>query len=255
MTVSRHNPAAPTIPDVDDADSQGDSVGRRHFGRRIGRPLKANRSRVLEQTLPALAIALPPRGEGGPLSPIDPRALFDHPPAALALEIGFGGGEHLIARAEAEPETGFIGCEPYIGGMSALLVELEARGLRNVRVLGDDAARLLDVLPDACLDRVYLLFSDPWPKRRHAKRRFIQPETVAALARVLKPGGELTAATDHTDLCAWTLAHVRAHPAFTWTARRPGDWQRRPDGQIETRYEAKARAVGRVPVFMRFLKT
>ncbi|WP_372089519.1 tRNA (guanosine(46)-N7)-methyltransferase TrmB [Tistrella mobilis] len=229
------------------ADAAGESMGRRHFGRRVGRPLKAGRSRAMEETLPELAITLPEPG-----TRLDPAGLFDRPMREIVVEIGFGGGEHLIARAEAEPDTGFIGCEPYIGGMSAFLVELERRGLRNVRVLGDDAAKLLDALPDASLARVYLLFSDPWPKRRHNKRRFIQTETVAGLARVLRPGGRLIAATDHPDLCAWTLAHLRAHPDFSWEARRPGDWQRRPDGQIETRYEAKARAAGRVPVFMSF---
>src|SRR5690606_38701097 len=155
---------------------------------------------------------------------IDPRALFDRPVEDVWLEIGFGAGEHLAWQARAHPTIGMIGCEPYINGMAALLSTIETEGIDTIRILPDDARPLLDRLPDASIGRVFLRFADPWPKRRHHGRRFIQEETVAALARVMADGAELRIATDDAPLLDWSLDHVRRHGAFEWLARGPADW-------------------------------
>ncbi len=209
------------------------SPWRRLHGRRHGKKLKPGRRRLVETLLPRLRVPLDAAG--------DPAALFASPPADLWLEIGFGGGEHLAAQARLRPDVGFIGCEPFLNGVSRLLAEIEADSrLANIRLFDDDARRLLDVLPDACLGRVFLLFPDPWPKARHAKRRFINPDNLTQLAGVMADRAELRMASDHMGLIAWSLEQVARHPDFTWTARRPADWRCRPADAVETRYEAKA---------------
>ncbi len=162
------------------------------------------------------------------------------------LEIGFGGGEHLLAQAVAQPEVGLIGVEPFLGGVARLLAEAGARGLHNVRVLVDDARLLLAALPDGSIGRLFVLFPDPWPKLRHHKRRIVNPATVAAMARVLVPGGELRLATDDPDYAAAMEHALGAEPRLTFSRlpQRPGDWP-------GTRYEAKALAAGRTPVWLR----
>lgn len=226
----------------------GETRARPNFhGRRHGRPLNAGRKGALERELPERGIALPEPGER-----IDPAGLFAPPRPRVWLEIGFGNGEHLLAQARAHADVGVIGCEPFVSGMSALLKELVADPLDNVRVFGDDARLLIDALPDASVERVFLLFADPWPKRRHNKRRFIQEATLDAFARILVDGGELRAATDHRDLAGWTMEHGGSHPAFEWTAERADDWREPPVDHIETRYEAKARRQGRRSVYLSF---
>ena len=215
------------------------------YGRRGGPRLRVGRRRLLETVLPRLAVRLPETGR------LDPETLFDRPVGDLWLEVGFGAGEHLAAQARAHPSVGIIGCEPYRHGMARLLSILEAEGL-DVRLLDDDARLLLDALPDACLGRVFVLFPDPWPKARHHKRRFIQDDTLDALARTMKDGAELRFASDHGGYMRWTLARLLNHPDFGWTARRAADWRTRPEDWPETRYEQKARAQGRQPTFLRF---
>jgi tRNA (guanine-N7-)-methyltransferase len=171
----------------------------------------------------------------------------------LWLEIGFGGGEHLAAQAQRHPDVEIIGCEPFLNGVGSLLRHIEEQDLKNVSVLGDDARPLLDRLPDACLGRVYLLFPDPWPKARHHKRRFIQPETVAAFARVLKPGGRWRFATDWADYADWGLRHAQANPHFEWRAESPADWTRPPADHVTTRYETKGLGDCK-PVFLDFVR-
>ena len=168
------------------------------------------------------------------------------------LEVGYGAGEHLAAQAAQHPRIGFLGAEPYINGIASLLQAVAARGLSNVRLWPDEGEILLDALADASMGRAFVLFSDPWPKARHHKRRFIRAATVAALARILKDGGELRIATDDVGYLAWILEHVSGHPAFLWLAREPADWRIRPPDWPETRYEAKARAAGRPAFFLRF---
>ena len=191
--------------------------------------------------LPGLEIAL----GGGPL---DPRSLF--PDASrIALEIGYGGGEHLARLAGEEPTTGFIGCEVFSGGIAKLLQAIDANGLGNVRLFTDDALKLLLKLPDASLDEVFLLYPDPWPKTRHHKRRFVSPVTLAELVRVVKPGSRLNVATDIEDYANWTLAHVVREPGLRFAPQGPGIWHQPWPGWVHTRYEAKARAEGRTRSF------
>jgi tRNA (guanine-N7-)-methyltransferase len=194
-----------------------------------------------------------------------PRLALDltKPPPALAtlfprhvdgvrLEIGFGGAEHLIAAAQAHPATGFIGCEPFVNGMAKALAAIDALGLANIRLHHGDATALLAWLPDASLERVDLLYPDPWPKRRHWKRRFIQDDSVTALARVLKGGGEFRFASDWADYAAWTLERLIRSPAFTWTAERADDWRKPWPDFAGTRYEKKALREGRAPCYLTF---
>lgn len=168
------------------------------------------------------------------------------------LEIGFGGGEHLAAQAEAHPGIGFIGCEPFIDGVARLLGRIAGRDLGNVRILSDDAWPLIEALEGDSIGRVFVLFPDPWPKRRHHKRRLLSDPMLDELARVLKPGADLRLATDHAEYCRWALARILRHPSFEWLARRAGDWRLRPRDWPPTRYEEKARAQGRPCIYLSF---
>jgi tRNA (guanine-N7-)-methyltransferase len=221
---------------------------RNLYGRRQGRPLRAGRKALLEEILPQLEIALP---EDGDL--LVPALLFDPPPAEIFLEIGFGGGEHLAWQAARHPAAGFLAAEYFITGVASLLGQLRAAGSgAPLRLYVGDARDLLECLPDAALDRIFILFPDPWPKRRHHKRRLIQPATVALLARVLKDGGELRFATDDPGYLDWALQRLTAEPALVWQVAGPADWRRRPDDWPATRYEEKALEAGRQPAYLRF---
>lgn len=182
----------------------------------------------------------------------DPAALFAPRPRAVWLEVGFGGGEHLLAQAAANPDIGLIGCEPFLEGVGKAVAGLSARGLSNIRLHTDDAAQVLDALGDATLDKAFLLYLDPWPKKRHWKRRFVNPRNVDRLARVLRQGAELRFATDWPDYAAWALQRLLADPRFVWTAERADDWRIRWPDAVETRYEAKAKSAGRKPVYLTF---
>jgi tRNA (guanine-N7-)-methyltransferase len=233
-----------TISSPPSAEPADQERRRRIYGRRLGRPLKAGREKALADWLPRLTVAIPQDGR------IDPAALFPNGIDDLWLEVGFGSGEHLLAQAAAHPRVGLIGCEPFINGMAALLAEIARQPARaaQIRVLMDDARPLIAALPDAVLGRVFVLFPDPWPKARHAKRRFISPENLDALARVMKPGAELRVASDDEGTIAWADEHLRAHLAFE-PARQPAEARDRPADWPVTRYEAKARAAGRRPAF------
>jgi tRNA (guanine-N7-)-methyltransferase len=223
----------------------GDRSQRAFFGRRKGHALRPRQAALFDALLPRLALDL------ATAAPSDLRALF---PAAdeVRLEIGFGGGEHLIAEAELHPRTGFIGSEPFINGMAKALALIDARQITNVRLHHGDASELLAWLPPASLTRVDLLYPDPWPKRRHWKRRFIQDDSVAAIARLLRRGGEFRFATDIADYAAWTLARLLRSPHFEWTAERADNWRQPWPGFSSTRYEAKAKREGRVPCYLTF---
>lgn len=225
---------------------------RRIYGRRLGRPLKQGREKALAEWLPRLSVAVP--AEGTAPGSLDPASLFETPIDEVWLEVGFGSGEHLLAQAASHPRVGIIGCEPFINGMAALLMEIVREPARaaNIRVLMDDARPLIAALPAASLSKVFVLFPDPWPKARHAKRRFISPENLDALARVMKPGAELRVASDDEGYISWTLEHAPVHPAFM-PLRTAAEWRQRPaQGWPGTRYEAKARAQGRTPAFFAF---
>ena len=221
---------------------------RRFYGRRKGRPLRQGQQHLIDTLLPRLVIDLPASGK------LDPRSLFQRPPKELWLEIGFGGGEHLAEQARANPHAGIIGCEVFLNGIATLLAQLAAHELDNVRIHPEDARDLLDALPDASLDRVFLLFPDPWPKRRHAERRFIQKARLDQLARLMKPGAEFRVASDDPGYITWAMAHLTVHPDFQWLAAGPRDWRERPADWPPTRYEAKALREGRKPAFFRFLR-
>lgn len=216
------------------------SPGRsRLYGRSKGKALRPRQAALVSDLLPKLALDL-----AAPL----------RPGRETHLEIGFGGGEHLIEAATRAPDIDFIGCEPFINGMAKLLARIEERGLSNIRLHRGDVTQVLDKLPDASLSRVYIFYPDPWPKRRHHKRRFISMDNLDRLARVMKPDAELRFATDIDDYAAWTLARVRAHRAFRWTARVAQDWREPWSGWTRTKYEAKAMAGGRRPVYLTFLR-
>ncbi len=214
------------------------------YGRAVGHALSPRQAGLVE-TL-GRELALPARG------PIDPADLFDASCRAVVFEIGFGGGEHLAHMARHHPDTGFIGAEPYLNGYAKMLVRIEESGLGNVRLQHDDARDSLNRLRAASLDRVDLLYPDPWPKRRHRKRRFVGADTLDILARVLKPGGLFRFASDIPDYTAWTLRHVLADTRFRWTARCANDWRVPWPGWPGTRYEAKALREGRVPAYLAF---
>ena len=174
------------------------------------------------------------------------------PQREVWLEIGFGGGEHLLSRAQERPDVGFIGCEPFVNGVAKLLAGIETQGLDNVRVRADDATALIEAAPEGAFSRIYLLYPDPWPKRRQQKRRFVSEANIALLARVLKPGGELRFATDIDDYAGWTLARFLASPLFAWDAACADDWRAPWEGWSPTRYEAKARREGRGSAYLTF---
>lgn len=222
----------------------------RFYGRRKSRPLKPRQQRLLEELLPRISLRA-----AADEALRDPSRLFDPSPQRLVLEIGFGGGEHLAARAAAHPHWGFIGAEPFVNGVAKLLSAIDAQDLRNIRIWDEDARLLLPKLGDETLDAVWLLYPDPWPKKRHHKRRFVNPENLAHLHRLLKPGGEFLFASDIADYVRWTLAQVRAHGGFEWLAERPADWRTPPAGWPGTRYEAKALREGRTPTYLTFRKS
>jgi len=205
---------------------------RRLYGRRQGHRLRGNQAALVETLLPQVSV--PATG------PLEAGLLFgDARP--LWLEIGFGKGEHLAALAAAHPDIGFIGCEPFLNGVVGALQQIDERALSNVRLHMGDALDVLDRLADASLDRIFLLHPDPWPKVRHAKRRFVNPGPLDALAAKLRPGGELRIGTDHPIYCRWTLMQMAGRRNFEWQAATPVDWQQRPVDWPPTRYEAKAR--------------
>ena len=228
--------------------SDASSPLRRLYGRRRGRPLRQGRQQLAQTLLPQIAISLPDA------EALDPVTLFPSPPAAVWLEIGFGGGEHLAEQAERHPDIGFIGSEVFENGVARLVGEIARRGLSNIRIFADDARLLLDALPPASIGRVFILFPDPWPKRRHYKRRLVATPTLDRLAVVMQPDAELRLATDDRDYLSWMLEHLTTHPAFLWLAQSPADWRLRPPDWPPTRYEEKARAAGRPPAFLRFAR-
>lgn len=205
------------------------------FGRNRGRSLSAYQQGLVDELLPKLA----PK----PAAPMEGYS-------KLALEIGFGGGEHLLAQAAHHPDTLFIGCEPFINGVAKCLSGIEKQNIKNIRLFTDDARKLIEALPDACLDSVFILFPDPWPKVRHNKRRLVNAETLSMLARVHKKGGRLLLATDHVDYSVWMLEVLQRHPDYIWTAQGQADWKTPPSDWTETKYQRKTTAEGREPVFL-----
>jgi tRNA (guanine-N7-)-methyltransferase len=224
---------------------EGRGRGGAFFGRRQGHKLSPRQAGLFETLLPRLALDLAtPPGEFS--------HLFSRPVDAVRLEIGFGGGEYLVAEAEQHPRSGFVGVEPFVNGMAKALTAIEARKLANIRLHHGDAADVLKWLPPAALARVDLCYPDPWPKRRHWKRRFVQDASLVEIARVLRPGGEFRFVTDIPDYAAWTLARALRSPDLAWTAECAEDWRLPWPGFTRTRYEAKANREGRCPCYLIF---
>lgn len=234
---------------MDPVKSPATQFELRSFGRRRGRKISARQAGLLTELMPRVAVdpsSPPPRDLGG---------LFAPDISSVWLEIGFGGSEHLIWQAKANPSVGLIGCEPFEEGLVKALSAIDEGGLANVRLLGDDVRPLLRWLPAASVARVFILFPDPWPKKRHQKRRLFSPDLLRLLARVMRSGAELRLATDIGDYARTALLAVAAAPEFRWTADGPSDWRVRPADWPGTRYEAKAGREGRRCYFFRFVRT
>jgi tRNA (guanine-N7-)-methyltransferase len=210
----------------------------RFYGRRKGRPLRANKSQLIQSFLPKISVALAKHS--------DIEMNFPFTPNSICLEIGFGGGEHLAAIAESNPNVGFIGCEPFLNGIASLCQHIHKRNIKNIRIFPDDARHVLDALPQASIDRCYILYADPWPKSRHTDRRFVGPENIPRLARALKSNAQLHLATDDMQLAEWMRHHLTRTPEFECVLDSftpPPDW-------VSTRYEQKALKAGRKPQYM-----
>ncbi|WP_295709522.1 tRNA (guanosine(46)-N7)-methyltransferase TrmB [uncultured Brevundimonas sp.] len=216
----------------------------RSFGRIKARPIKPRQAALMDTLLPAIAVPDPKAGA------VDPRALMPHA-KEVWLEIGFGGGEHMAAQAARRPDALVIGCEPFLNGVASALRHVEEGDLKNVRIHADDARDLVDALPDASVDRVLILFPDPWHKARHNKRRLIQGETAQALARILKPGGRLRFVTDWKDYADWALERLGRTPGLRWLAEEADDWRVAPPDHVVTRYEEK-KLGDTPPIFLEF---
>ena len=234
MTTSNKHPQAPW---------------RNFYGRVKSKTLKPSQEAYLQEDLDRLSPGPVDWDVNPDRTPLDLAALFDGKP--VWLEIGFGGGEHLVHQAATHPEVGLVGCEPYINGVAMLLGKIRREGVGNLRVHPGDVRNLFDVLPPASIDKAFLLYPDPWPKKRHHRRRFVTQEHLAPLARVLKPGAEFRVATDIPDYVRQTLLEV-PRAGFSWLAERPEDWRKPWADWLSTRYEQKALREGRTPYYMTF---
>lgn len=222
---------------------------QRFYGRRVGRPLNPERQRAVDDLMPEVGIHEDQITEKADLLP---SSLFTSNYTQIWLEIGFGNGEHLKGLMDSYTDNGFIGAEPFINGMAAFLRSIYDSDARNVRVWMDDAIKLVDSLRDHCLDGMYVLNPDPWPKKRHRKRRIINQRNLDRFARVLKPGALLIMATDVDDLAEWMAIHASNHSAFEWSAKSSADWKTMPEGWIRTRYEQKGEKEGRIQSYLIF---
>ena len=209
------------------------------FGRNRGRSLRPYQQQLVDELLPTLTpnAATPKEGY-----------------TKLALEIGFGGGEHLLAQAMHHADTLFIGCEPFINGVAKCLAGIDQQQLKNIRLFTRDARELIEQMPVECVDSIFILFPDPWPKVRHNKRRLLNAQTLHSLARIHKKGGRLLVATDHVDYSEWILELLLSNPDYEWTAKEQADWANPPADWTETKYQRKTTEQGREPMFMECLR-
>jgi tRNA (guanine-N7-)-methyltransferase len=220
------------------------TVKRELHGRRVGRPLRHRGLQAVQELLPRLRVPLTAS------APIDPRALFDHPVTAVWLEIGSGDGVHAVWQAARNPDVGYIAVEPFVNGMASLVAAASEQGLGNIRVLDDDVRLLLELLAPGSVDRAFILFPDPWPKRRHWRRRIVNAEVLDQLGLLMPVGAELRVATDVPDYLVWMLRVLRDHPDFDWLPSSADDWRVRPDDWPGTRFEAKGLEAGRRSTYL-----
>lgn len=232
------------------SENRPDSAPWRNFyGRRHGKTLRDSQREYLDADLAALSPGAVEWRENPDRTPLDLQVLFGGKP--VWLEIGFGGGEHMVHQAAQNPDIRLIGCEPFINGVAMLLGKIRKAGVTNVAVHPGDARDLFDVLPDGSISKAFLLYPDPWPKKKHHRRRFVTAEHLAPLARVMAPAAELRIATDIADYVRQTLEEVPRH-GFSWLAERPDDWRKPWDDWLSTRYEQKALRDGRTPHYLTF---
>lgn len=218
------------------------------FGRRHGKTLRPLQRSIHDDLLPRLQLDL------STPAPADIKSLFPEVVDGVRMEIGFGGGEHLHHEAGRFRNTGFIGVEPFVNSMAKLLADLHAEPIANMRLHNDDATQVLDWLPDSCLDGIDLFYPDPWPKKRHWKRRFVSPSNLDRFARVLKPGAKFRFASDIDSYINWTLLHCDRHPDFEWQVKSAADWRTPYEGWPGTRYEQKAYREGRRGTYLTFVR-
>jgi len=226
-----------------------DRPRRNFYGRLKGKTLKKSQKTYLDEDLARLSPGPVGWDENPGRIPLDLDALYGGRP--VWLEVGFGGGEHMVHQAALNPGVGIIGAEPYINGVAMLLGKIRRAGVENLAVHPGDVRDLMDVLPDNSISRAFLLYPDPWPKARHHRRRFVTQEHLVPLARVLKPGAIFRVATDIPDYVRQTLEEV-PRAGFEWLAERPSDWRAPWGDWISTRYEQKALREGRVPHYLTF---
>ncbi|MCY3878006.1 MAG: tRNA (guanosine(46)-N7)-methyltransferase TrmB [Rhodobacteraceae bacterium] len=225
------------------------AIHRNFYGRRYGKRLRRGQRKLLEEALEAVSLG---RIGAGQASAIDTTTLFGDVP--VWLEVGFGSGEHLLRLAGQHPDTGFIGCEPFMNGVASLLGKLEAKPQPNLRIYPGDVRDVLDVLADESIGRVFLLYPDPWPKMRHHRRRFVTGQFLTPLAKVMQPGAELRLATDISDYARQAVEQISASPYFTWEPVSRRSWLFPWEGWQSTRYEKKALRDGRDPIYLTFIR-
>ena len=242
-------PAHAKPPAMSKANHRSGAPWRNFYGRIRGKTLRPSQEAYLDEDLGKLSPGPVGWDENPDRAPLDLPALFDG--RDVWLEIGFGGGEHMVHQAASNPDVGIIGAEPYINGVAMLLGKIRQAGYDNIRIHPGDVRDLFDVLPDASVSRAFLLYPDPWPKKKHHRRRFVTPEHLEPLARVLKPGAVFRVATDIPDYVRQALEEVPQH-GFEWLAERPADWREPWDDWLSTRYEQKALRESRVPHYLTF---
>ncbi len=234
----------------DATNSKGSEFGPlRTFGRTGGRPLSPRQQRLMEELLPKIVVDIDALQDN-----FDPKDLFNASCKEVWFEIGFGGAEHLIGQAARNPHVGIIGAEPFQEGVAKALTSIETDGVQNVRLHPDDARKVLDKLANASLDRIFIMFPDPWHKTRHHKRRLIQPEFIETLARILKPEGKVRFATDWANYADWTLERFENSDKFNWLAQSSDDWKNPPKDHVTTRYQTKGLG-DCAPIWLDFQRT
>ena len=247
MTKSETSPNSNAKKQHPNGGRDLDGNDLKFYGRRKGKKMRDQRLDVYDSIYPQVGISLPS-------DIVDPRSFFDAPVKDVWLEIGFGNGEHLVHQALQNPDIGMIGCEPFINGIAALCKDIKTHNIKNIRIFGDDARLLLPRLKSGSFGRAFVLNSDPWPKTRHAKRRFIQQGTLDELHRLLADGAQLRLTSDHPVLINWQLHQTYHHAGFDWQATCKKDWADRPSDLPETRYQKKGVREGRGNGFLDFLK-